>query len=71
MDVFSMEQGIRHGIVKTSEFRGGGVLNPIPPRYATGLSHPTHDENTYVIQCAGGCEMFGTRNLSGGPKLKW
>jgi hypothetical protein len=38
-----MEQGIRLNFVKTSEFRGGGCLNPPnpPPRYAT-VSDPKH-----------------------------
>jgi hypothetical protein len=37
MDVFSMEQGIWLGFVKTSEFRGEGLNSQTPPRYATAL----------------------------------
>jgi hypothetical protein len=40
MDVYSTELGIRLSFVKTSEFRGGGGLNPNPPRYATAGAHP-------------------------------
>jgi hypothetical protein len=32
MDVFSTEQGIRLSFVKTSEFWGGGVIEPLKPR---------------------------------------
>jgi hypothetical protein len=40
MDVYSTELGIRLSFGKTSEFRGGGGLNPqpFPLRYATDIS---------------------------------
>jgi hypothetical protein len=39
-DVFSTELGIRLSFVKTSEFRGGGVLNP--PKYSLSVHHCSH-----------------------------
>jgi hypothetical protein len=45
MDVFSMELGIRLGLVKTSEFRGVGVWGVNPPPLPPGTPLPPFDSD--------------------------
>jgi hypothetical protein len=47
MYLFSMELGIRLSFVKTSEFRGGVVKPPNPPRYATGPNRFNSEKSVF------------------------
>jgi hypothetical protein len=69
MDVFSIEQGIRLGFVKTSEFRkGGGVLTQPTLRDATAYTVNVLSESyitaNFVFRCSFGYPVRFIREVN-------